>query len=145
MTNYSNFQIPYKYKGFKTYVSYKIKTFRVFEDEKVIEYHPDFINNLNGYQRFFILTWCIKFHKMRSYERATQATMAVYKQNGLPEADCIDLLNRINENKQISKFILYNILMFESKNEIKSFFYALIKKIKSIFIHKQLIIKQNGN
>jgi len=128
---YKNFEIPRKYNGFKIYESYSIPTFRVFLNEKIIEFNPVFIKSLNGFQKFFIITWCIKFHKKQNYEAATLSAMNIYKFCGLPEADIISLLDRINQNKKISKFIQYNVLIYISKNKIRNFFYKLINIIKN--------------
>lgn len=136
LTNLKNFQIPDKYKGFKTYVNYKVKTFRVFKGEKIIEYHPDFIKNLNGYQKFFLLTWCIKYHKMRDYQRATNAALDAYKLAGCPEADLSDFVDRINENKKFMKLVKFNILAHFTKNKLKktfiNIFYSYVNFFKSI-------------
>ena len=125
-TNYKNFDFPKSFKGFKIFITPDIKTFRVYQNSRSIEISRSFKENLNGYQKYFILIYCVKFYKLKNVEKASNAAIDNYKLNGLPEADILDLLSRINENKKFSKFIHFNILNWLSINKYKQLFYKLL-------------------
>lgn len=133
-TNFKNFDFSHKYKGFKIYITPDIKTFKIYQKSKSIEISRNFSENLNGHQKYFLVTYCIKFYKLKDNVKACNASIDVYKRNGLPEHDILELMDRINENKKLQKFISFNIISWLSKNKIKLQFYKLL----NFFNHDRL-------
>ncbi len=132
MTNYKTFDIPYKYKGFKIFRTHDIKTFKIYSNTKVLEFSPAFLGNLNGYQKYFLLMYCVKFYKMKDIAKASDAAIDAYKLIGLPENDIFQLLDQINENKKIQKFIQFNILSWLSANKLKLTIYKLLNTFNHV-------------
>ena len=73
-TNYKNFDFPKNFKGFKISRNPTIKTFRVFENSRNIEYAPNFVQHLNGYQKYFIDLFLTKLYKLKDVGKATSPT-----------------------------------------------------------------------
>ena len=84
---FKNFDIPKKHKGFKFSYSNKVNTIKVFQDSRDIQFNPRFTAQLNGYQKYYMVTWAIKFHKTKNFEKATIQAINDYFNNGLPKDD----------------------------------------------------------
>ena len=131
-TNYKNFDFPKSFKGFKIFITPDIKTFRVYQNSRSIEISRSFKENLNGYQKYFLLMYCVKFYKMKDIAKASDAAIDAYKLIGLPENDIFQLLDQINENKKIQKFIQFNILSWLSANKLKLTIYKLLNTFNHV-------------
>jgi len=68
---------------------------------------------------------------MKDIAKASDAAIDAYKLIGLPEKDIFQLLEQINENKKVQKFIQFTLLGWLSKNKFKQQFY----KLKNYFNH----------
>jgi len=130
-TNYKNFDFPKNFKGFKIFITPDIKTFKIYENSRSIEISRSFKENLNGHEKYFLLLYCVKFSKLKTVEKATNAAINAYKLKGLPEDDILSLLHRINEHKKIQKLVSFYILQWLSINKIKLSFYKFINSFKS--------------
>ncbi len=130
-TDYKNYVFPKGLKGFKIFITPTIQTFKIYSNSRIIEISRSFDDNLNGYQKYFLMVYCMKFYKLKSVEKATYAAFDIYKFNGLPEADILDLLDRINDNKKLQKFVSFYILQWLSLHKIKLSIYKLLNYLKN--------------
>ncbi len=113
---FKNFEIPKKYKGFKFHFSDKVNTIKVYKDSRDIQFNPKFVNMLNGYQKYYMVTWSIKFHKTQNFESATIYAMNDYFNNNLPKEDFEKIkfiLRKHNSTFQSILNFLKNIFNYE--------------------------------